>query len=292
MSGLKELRMRIGTIKNIRQVTSAMKMVSAAKLKKAQDKIISFRPYASKLNAISDSVISGIPDLSISEFTIPRDPDKVLIILISSNRGLCGSFNSNIASLAIHLVQTDFQSQLLEGNISFITIGKIGERILKNHKMPVIANRNDLLDHLTFGNISAFTSEMMQNFARGTWDRIELVYNDFVNAAQYRQINEQFLPLQLSGKETSYDQGTTIFEPAREEILKELIPEVLKIRMFKSLILSSAAEQGARMTAMHQATDNATDLLRNLTLRYNQERQAAITKEIMEITGGAEALSK
>lgn len=292
MSGLKELRMRIGTIKTTRQVTSAMKMVSAAKLKKAQDKIISFRPYASKLNAVSDSVISGISDLSVSEFMIPRDPEKVLIILISSNRGLCGSFNSNIASLAFQLVQSDFQPQLIKGNISFLAIGKTVEKMLKNHKMPVVANRNDLLDQMTFGNISAFTSEMMQSFTSGTWDRIELVYNDFVNAAQYRQIHEQFLPLQLSGKETMYDQGTTIFEPSREEILKDLIPELLKIRMFKSLILSTAAEHGARMTAMHQATDNATDLLRELTLRYNQERQAAITKEILEITGGAEALSK
>jgi F-type H+-transporting ATPase subunit gamma len=290
MSGLKELRTRIQTIKTTRQVTSAMKMVSAAKLKKAQDAVIHFRPYVKNFDKIIDTVISNTENLEELIFTAPQTPEKVLVILISSNRGLCGGFNSNVTNAALNLVTSEYQKQAYNKKLSFLAIGKQGERLLKNRKMNVIGNRNELFNVLTFENTSRVADEIIHDFCNGVYNRIELVYNEFINAAQYEQRREVFLPVQYRKKPGV--RGDVIFEPSKDEILEDLIPQALKTLFYKVLIFSFAAEHGARMTAMHQATDNATELLGELSLQYNKARQASITSEILEITSGAEAQRK
>jgi len=290
MSGLKEQRTRIGSIKSTRQVTSAMKMVSAAKLKRAQDTVIHFRPYARNFEKIMNTAVSGSENLEKLIYTAPREPRKVLLVLISSNRGLCGGFNSSIAHFAYELVQKEYSRQLADQNLRFLTIGKQGERFLKNHRMTITGNKNELYDLLNFTTASEVAEELISQFRKGEVDRIELIYNEFINTAQYVQRRETFLPVMLtSGVPLT---GDIIYEPSQSEILEKMIPMALKIEFYKALILSFAAEHGARMTAMHQATDNATDLLSELSLQYNKARQAAITNEILEITGGAEAQRK
>jgi F-type H+-transporting ATPase subunit gamma len=290
MSGLKELRIRIGSIKTTRQVTSAMKMVSAAKLKKAQDTVIHFRPYVQNFEKILDTVISNFENPGELVYTSPRIPEKVLVVLVSSNRGLCGGFNSNVTNAAFNLVTTEYKKQLYNKKVYFLAIGKQGERLLKNHKMNVAGNKNELFDNLTFENTSAVADEIINDYCNGVYSRIELVYNKFINAAQYEQRREVFLPVQFRKK--SSITGDIIFEPSKDEIIEEMIPLALKTLFYKVLIFSFAAEHGARMTAMHQATDNATELLGELSLQYNKARQAAITNEILEITSGAEAQRK
>lgn len=290
MSGLKEIRTRIGSIKTTRQVTSAMKMVSAAKLKKTQDAVIHFRPYSSNFKQLLESAIKNFSGLIDSELTKPRDPVRILIVLISSNRGLCGAFNAAVIGKASDLVNEKYRQQAANDNVSFLTIGKQGERFLKSHKIKVSRNKNDLLDRLNFENASEVSAELRDLYLKGEYDRIELVYNDFINAAQYIQSTQTFLPLQFPAPDENLLRGDIIFEPSPTEIAEVMFPMWLNTMFYKTLLLSCAAEHGARMTAMHQATDNATDLLGELTLQYNKARQAAITKEILEITGGAEAL--
>lgn len=291
MAGLKEIRTRIASVKTTRQVTSAMKMVSAAKLKKAQDAIIQIRPYADKLHKILVSLSASLENIEDSVYTQQREPEKVLVVLISSNRGLCGGFNANISKKAIELVNTSYSKQLKTGKVSFICIGKQGMRQLKHRGMNVIGEHNALFDELTFENVSRVSSEIMKAFREGTYDRVEIVYNQFKNAAVQVQATEQFLPVEISSEqETNGNQTNFIYEPSKEQIIKELIPRSLKIQFYKALLDSNAAEHGARMTAMHQATDNATELIRTLTLEYNKARQASITGEILEIVSGAEAL--
>lgn len=291
MAGLKEIRTRIASVKTTRQVTSAMKMVSAAKLKKAQDAILQIRPYAEKLHQILTSLSASLENVEDSVYTQSRIPAKVLVILVSSNRGLCGGFNTNIAKKAIELVKTKYNEQLQLGNVEFICLGKQGERQLKHRGMKVSGNKNEIYDELTFDNVNEIASEIMKAFAERSYDRVELVYNQFKNAAVQVQMSEQFLPVEIQEEEetqnTNYD---FIYEPSKEYIIQELIPRSLKIQFYKALLDSNAAEHGARMTAMHQATDNATALLGDLTLQYNKARQATITNEILEIVSGAEAL--
>lgn len=290
MAGLKEIRSRIASIKTTRQVTSAMKMVSAAKLKKAQDAILQIRPYADKLHQILLTLSTSLGHIEDSTYTRQRFPEKVLIVLLSSNRGLCGGFNTNISKKAIELVETKYNRQLELGDVAFLCMGKQGMRQMKYRGMNIVDDKNDIFDELTFENISTISSELMQAFARGDYDRIEIVYNQFKNAAVQVQTIEQFLPVEMHEDETEDDNFSFIFEPSKEEIIQKLIPRSLKIQFYKAVLDSNAAEQGARMTAMHQATDNATTLLDELTLRYNKARQAAITNEILEIVTGAEAL--
>ena len=289
MAGLKEIRTRIASVKTTRQVTSAMKMVSAAKLKKAQDAILQIRPYADKLYQILTSLSASLENVEESVFTQPRYPDNVLIILISSNRGLCGGFNSNITKKAIELARTKYSRQFKLGKIDFLCLGKQGERQLKHLNLKVLGNENEVFNNLTFDNVSTIASEAMKAFTEGHYDRIELVYNQFKNAAVQIQTSEQFLPVEMEeGKDdSSFD---FIYEPSKEYIIKELIPGSLKIQFYKALLDSHAAEHGARMTSMYQATENATELLGDLTLQYNKARQANITGEILEIVSGAEAL--
>nr|WP_320020641.1 ATP synthase F1 subunit gamma [uncultured Draconibacterium sp.] len=290
MAGLKEIRTRIASVKTTRQVTSAMKMVSAAKLKKAQDAILQIRPYAEKLQEILTSLSSSLENVEDSAYTQTREPKKVLLILVSSNRGLCGGFNSNISKKAIEVANTKYAQQLQLGNLDFMCIGKQGARQLKHRGYKVVADENDLFDALTFDNVSSVAEECMKSFADKNYDRIELVYNQFKNAAVQVQAAEQFLPVKMEESENN-DNFDFIYEPSKEHIIQELIPRSLKIQFYKALLDSNAAEHGARMTAMHQATDNASDLIGSLTLEYNKARQAAITGEILEIVSGAEALN-
>ncbi len=291
MAGLKEIRTRIASVKTTRQVTSAMKMVSAAKLKKAQDAIIQIRPYAEKLHQILIALSTSLENVEDSPYTQQRNPQKILIVLISSNRGLCGGFNSNISKKAIELVNTKYNQQYQLGKVSFICIGKQGMRQLKHRGMEIVGEKNNLFDELTFENVSLISGEIMKAFRQGDYDRIEIVYNQFKNAAVQIQATEQFLPVELKveGNESNSNYNF-IYEPSKEYIIKELIPRSLKIQLYKAMLDSHAAEHGARMTAMHQATDNATELIRDLTLEYNKARQASITGEILEIVSGAEAL--
>lgn len=291
MGGLKEIRTRIASVKTTRQVTSAMKMVSAAKLKKAQDAILQIRPYAEKLHQILTSLSASLENAEDSVYTQDRSPEKILVILITSNRGLCGGFNANISKKAVELVKTKYSKQLQLGNVEFISFGKQGTRRLKQGDFNVIAENNDVFNSLTFENVSELIQKTMDTFADGTYDRIELVYNQFKNAAVQVQTSEQFLPVEMEEDATENTNFNFIYEPSKENIIQELIPRSLKIQFYKALLDSHAAEHGARMTAMHQATDNASDILKELTLQYNKARQSTITGEILEIVSGAEALN-
>nr|WP_321353597.1 ATP synthase F1 subunit gamma [uncultured Draconibacterium sp.] len=290
MAGLKEIRTRIASVKTTRQVTSAMKMVSAAKLKKAQDAILQIRPYADKLHQILTSLSASLENVEDSVYTQSRTPEKVLLILVSSNRGLCGGFNANITKKAVEVAHSKYAQQLNLGNVDFMCIGKQGARQLKHRGYNVVADENELFDNLSFENVSRVAEECMKSFADKHYDRIELVYNQFKNAAVQVQAAEQFLPVEMeeAAEESNFD---FIYEPSKEHIIEELIPRSLKIQFYKALLDSNAAEHGARMTAMHQATDNATELIGSLTLEYNKARQASITGEILEIVSGAEALN-
>ncbi|MCK5730317.1 MAG: ATP synthase F1 subunit gamma [Draconibacterium sp.] len=290
MAGLKEIRTRIASVKTTRQVTSAMKMVSAAKLKKAQDAILQIRPYAEKLHQILTSLSASLENVEDSVYTQNREPEKILVLLITSNRGLCGGFNSNISKKAFELVKTKYSKQLKLGTVDFIGIGKQGGRQLKYKGLKVTSEKNEIFDSLTFDNVSKIAQEAMDSFANGKYDRIELVYNQFKNAAVQIQTTEQFLPVEIEDTEDDNTNLNFIYEPSKEYIIEELIPRSLKIQFYKALLDSHAAEHGARMTAMHQATDNASDLIKDLTLNYNKARQTTITNEILEIVSGAEAL--
>jgi len=291
MASLKEIRTRISSVKTTRQVTSAMKMVSAAKLKKAQDAILQIRPYADKLQHILRSLSAAVDNADESVFTEQRAPEKVLVVLISSNRGLCGAFNSSIAKTAVELVDARYNRQLRHGAVSFLVVGKQGEKYLKSRKFNIGGQANQIFDNLTYEESSVLAQNLMNDFASGKYDRIELVYNEFKNAAVQICKAEQFLPVQPEESQGPNMNLNYIFEPSMEEIVYELIPRSLKIQLFKALLDSNAAEHGARMTAMHKATDNASDLIKELTLTFNKARQAAITNEILEVTNGAEALN-
>ena len=284
MANLKEIRNRIASIGSTMQITSAMKMVSAAKLKKAQDAIIQMRPYANKLTELLQNLSSNT-DTVESPYLIKREVKNVLIVAITSNRGLCGGFNSNVIKETIRISKTDYADK----NVILFTVGKKGNDFLKK-QFKVLSNHNEVYDHLTFANVSLISESLMNLYASAQFDKIIIVYNQFKNAATQLLQAEQFLP--IVPKAT---QGNTavnyIFEPNQADIVAELIPKSLKIQLYKAIRDSFASEHGARMTAMHKATDNATELRDALKLSYNKARQASITNEILEIVGGAEALN-
>lgn len=292
MAGLKEIRNRIASVKTTRQVTSAMKMVSAAKLKKAQDAILQIRPYANKLHEILMTLSASLENAQDSIYTKSRLPEKVLIVLITSNRGLCGGFNANISKAALNLVRTRYTRQLQQGTVNFLCIGKQGLRQMKLRQMHVASDKNELFDDLSFENISKVASELMKLFTGGTYDRIDLVYNQFKNAAVQTQTIERFLPVEMHKEDSPETNKSYIYEPSKEYIIHQLIPKSIRMQFYKAMLDSHAAEHGARLTAMHQATDNATELLGELNLQYNKARQATITREILEIVSGAEALKR
>jgi F-type H+-transporting ATPase subunit gamma len=284
MANLKEIRNRITSISSTMQITSAMKMVSAAKLKKAQDAITAMRPYAEKLTELLQNLSASLEGDAGGEFTTQREVKKVLIVAITSNRGLCGAFNTNVIKEAKN------RSEYYAGKqVDIFAIGKKGNDILSK-TLSVIDNQSSIFDQLTFDNVAAIAETLTQKFVAGEYDRIELVYNQFKNAATQIVQTEQFLPLAPIKSDNPVSTGDYIFEPAKEEIVLTLIPKALKTQLYKGIRDSFASEHGARMTAMHKATDNATDLRDQLKLTYNKARQAAITNEILEIVGGAEAL--
>ncbi|MDR6844996.1 ATP synthase F1 subunit gamma [Flavobacterium granuli] len=284
MANLKEIRNRITSISSTMQITSAMKMVSAAKLKKAQDAITAMRPYAEKLTELLQNLSASLDGDVGGEFTTQREVKKVLIVAITSNRGLCGAFNTNVIKEAKN------RSEYYAGKqVDIFAIGKKGNDILSK-TLTVIDNQSSVFDQLTFENVAVIAKTLTDKFVSGEYDRIELVYNQFKNAATQIVQTEQFLPLAPIQSDKPVSSGDYIFEPAKEEIVMTLIPKALKTQLYKGIRDSFASEHGARMTAMHKATDNATDLRDQLKLTYNKARQAAITNEILEIVGGAEAL--
>ncbi len=285
MANLKEIRNRITSVKSTMQITSAMKMVSAAKLKKAQDAITAMRPYANKLTELLQSLSATLDADSGSKFANQREVNKVLIVAITSNRGLCGAFNSNIIKQSNNLINKVYAGK----QVDVLAIGKKGNDILSKTN-TIIENRSDVFDDLTFDNVAEIAEKLMSLFVDGSYDKIEIVYNKFKNAATQIVITEQFLPI-VPMESAANVQLDYIFEPSKAEIVEELIPKSLKTQLYKGIRDSFASEHGARMTAMHKATDNAGELRDSLTLTYNKARQAAITNEILEIVGGAEALN-
>jgi F-type H+-transporting ATPase subunit gamma len=285
MANLKEIRNRITSVSSTMQITSAMKMVSAAKLKKAQDAITAMRPYAEKLTELLRNLSSTLDADTGGEYTTQREVKNVLIVAITSNRGLAGAFNSNIVKEVRHLTENVYAGK----NVQYITIGKKGNDALKRTDR-VQVNNNGIFDNLTFDNVAAISDEIVAMFVQGKFDKVVLVYNQFKNAATQIVKSEQFLPL-VPAESDANGSVDYIFEPSKEEIVLTLIPKMLKTQLYKAIRDSFASEHGARMTAMHKATDNATELRNQLKLTYNKARQAAITNEILEIVGGAEALN-
>lgn len=281
MANLKELRTRIVSIGSTMKITSAMKMVSAAKLKKAQDAIQSMRPYSEKLTEILQNVSSSLsPDEN--PYAVERPAEKVLLVALTSNRGLCGPFNSSIIKATLARAE-----ELKDVDVEVYAIGKKGTELL-GKTLNVVDNANDIWNDISYENTDAIAEELMQGFADKKWDRIELIYNQFKNAAVQIVTKEQYLPIMLP--ETDNGGGDYIYEPSKEEIITDLIPISLRTQLFKAILDSNASEHGSRMTAMHKATDNAGELRDALSLEYNKARQAAITNEILEIVGGANAL--
>jgi len=283
MANLKEIRNRIASVSSTMQITSAMKMVSAAKLKKAQDAITAMRPYSDKLTELLQNLSATLDTDSGSKFSEQRDVKNVLIVAITSNRGLCGAFNSNIIKQATAVAES------YDAKVSIVAIGKKANDALSKN-FEVISNQSPVFDNLTFANVAAIAEMLMEQFESKAFDKIEVVYNKFKNAATQEIMTEQFLPIVPLASASNSNQDY-IFEPSKEEIVETLIPKSLKTQLYKSIRDSFASEHGARMTAMHKATDNATELRDQLKLTYNKARQASITNEILEIVGGAEALN-
>ena len=285
MANLKEIRNRIASVSSTMQITSAMKMVSAAKLKKAQDAITAMRPYSDKLTELLQNLSASLDSEAGGKYAEEREVKKVLIVACTSNRGLCGAFNSNIIKHAISLAETEYQNTSVE----VMTIGKKGNDLLSK-SFEVMEDHSEIYDQLTFEKAAAIAEDLMEAFTAGTYDKIIMVYNRFKNAATQIVTTEQFLPI-VSVEEAEDAGADYIFEPSQEDIVTQLIPKSLKTQLFKAIRDSFASEHGARMTAMHKATDNASEMKDQLTLTYNKARQAAITGEILEIVGGAEALN-
>jgi F-type H+-transporting ATPase subunit gamma len=285
MANLKELRSRITSVSSTMQITSAMKMVSAAKLSKAQDAITAMRPYSEKLTELLQSLSATMEGDAGSKYSEKREVKKVLIVAISSNRGLAGAFNTNIVKGVRELASTTYAGKEVE----LLTLGKKANDVLK--KTFTISKTNSAIyENLDYEHVAEIAEDLMELFVAEEYDEIAIIYNQFKNAATQIVTTEQFLPIQ----QFETDENITldyIFEPSKEEIVKDLIPKSLKMQLFKAMSDSLAAEHGARMTAMHKATDNATDLRNALKLSYNKARQASITNEILEIVGGAEALN-
>jgi F-type H+-transporting ATPase subunit gamma len=293
MANLKEVRNRISSVSSTQQITKAMKMVSAAKLKRATNAIVQLRPYANKLKELLSNLSSSLEDGS-SPFLQQREPVRVLVVVVTSNRGLAGAFNANAIKTANNLIAEKYSEQLKAGNVSIVAIGKKSQEFYERRKYNVIGNNTELYNNLNFANASLVTESIMEGFLQGDYDRVEIVYNHFKNAAMQFLITEQLLPVpktELKKEEIKAANIDYILEPSQEEIIAELIPKNIKIQLYRAVLDSVASEHGARMTAMDKATENAGDLLKALKLSYNQARQAAITTELTEIVSGAAALS-
>ena len=286
MANLKEIRSRITSVASTMQITSAMKMVSAAKLKRAQDAIIQMRPYANKLTALLENLSTSLDSSEGGVYSTEREIKNVLLITITSNRGLCGGFNTYIIKNTIKLIENTYKNQ----KVDILSIGKKSSEHFTKNGFKVISIHDNLFNDLTFDNVALISEKIMEKFVEGKYQKVILVYNQFKNAATQIVMTENYLPVKSPEKENKMIEDY-LFEPTKNEIVNQLIPKSLKTQLFKAILDSHAAEHGARMTAMHKATDNAGELKKELTLTYNKARQAAITGEILEIVGGAEALN-
>jgi F-type H+-transporting ATPase subunit gamma len=294
MPGLKEVRIRIASVKSTQQITNAMRMVAASKLRRAQNAILKLRPYAAKLREIMQNLSTDIGDSSESLYSEERKPANVLLVVFTSNRGLCGAFNANVIKAAISLMADTYGEQHRNGSVSLITVGRKATEFFRKRKFNVADSWDEVYDNLAFDRVSPLAEKLMKAFTTKQYDRIILVYNQFKNAAVQRLVQEQYLPvipLDTPGTTVKKVEADYIFEPDMETILHELLPKSLRIQFHKAVLDSFASEQGARMTAMQKATDNAKELLRDLQISYNKARQNAITKELLEIVAGAEALN-
>ena len=291
MANLKEVRIRITSVSSTQQITKAMKMVSAAKLKRATNAITQLRPYANKLKEILANLSASLED-GVSEYTQEREVKNVLIVVVTSNRGLAGAFNTNVIKTANLLIAEKYSAFHKSGNLHIVAIGKKAQDYYEKRKYNVIGNNNEVYAALNFENVSLITEALMDGFVDKKFDKVEVVYNQFKNAAMQILTTEQLLPVPKGAqKEVDATQQTdSILEPSQEEIVAQLIPKNIKLQLYKAVLDSHASEHGARMTAMDKATDNAGDLLKKLKLAYNQARQAAITTELSEIVSGAAAL--
>jgi F-type H+-transporting ATPase subunit gamma len=297
MANTKELRERIKSVKSTQQLTRAMKMVAAAKLKRAQDSIVQLRPYAQKLGEIMGNIAADMSDDLDSPYTKVQKPEQVLIVVVTSNRGLCGAFNTNVNKAALEVATGVYAEQHAAGNVTILAIGKKAFEFFKKRGFPLVGENNDVFQDLSFDTVNAVATLVMDGFVEGKWNRVDLVYNEFRNVMSQVKRHEQFLPIEgtpapaVSATTVAKNNSDYIFEPNKADILKDLIPKSLRTRFYKAVLESNAGEHGARMVAMDNATTNAEELIKQLKLAYNQARQAAITKEILEIVAGAEALA-
>jgi F-type H+-transporting ATPase subunit gamma len=293
MASLKEVRNRIVSVNSTQQITKAMKMVSAAKLRRATDAITQMRPYSKKLTEMIATVSANAEGAKENPYTTVRDINKVLVIVVTSDRGLCGAFNANVGKTTVSLISEKYAAQQAAGNVEIMAIGKKGGEYLSRRGYNVNTTYVDLFTKLSFTNVRVAAEAAMKGFEDGKYDVVELVYNEFKNVATQILKTEQVLPI-VEQKDEQVKKSSSvdyIFEPSEEEIINELLPKALKLQIFKAVLESNASEHGARMTAMDKATDNAGELIKELKLQYNRSRQAAITNEILEIVGGAEALA-
>jgi len=296
MANLKEVRNRINSVKSTQQITKAMKMVAAAKLRKAQDKSIQMRPYSRRLSQILSNALANSEGGSLGVFAQERPVNSVLIITITSDRGLCGGFNTNVLKSTMALIAEKYTEQQRKGNLTILTIGRKGRDFFKRRNYNLVEDYTEMFGKLNFDNAKLAAEFAMGGFVANKFDEIVIIYNEFKNVATQFVRREKMLPIAFSQdaepqKGASAIKSDYVYEPSKEEIINELIPKTLKVQLYRSLLESNASEHGARMTAMDKATDNAGELLKELKLTYNRTRQAAITKEILEIVGGAEALS-
>jgi len=290
MANLKDIRVRIGSVKTTRQVTSAMKMVSAAKFKKGHDRIIAIRPYVTKLSNIVLDLVNTAGDMYGGLYSQKREVNRVLVVVITSNRGLCGAFNTNVIKQTEKFIKSDLKAQLANRSVDILAIGKQGEKVLRGHGFNIIESHNDLINNLDFDASNIIADDICTKFIDKTYDLVVMIYNEFVNAAVQNVKVHQFLPLEIPLVKNAVKEDF-IFEPNIHELIDNVVPKALRTMFYHELLESVAAEHGARMTSMHKATDNATQMLSDLQLQYNKARQSSITNEILEIVGGAEALS-
>lgn len=291
MANLKEVRIRIGSVNTTQQITKAMKLVAASKLKRAQDRILQMRPYSEKLSEILSNIMSGMEGGSSLAFNTQREVKKVLVVLVTSDKGLAGGFNSNLIKTARRVITDTYPETKKKGGITFLTIGKKGyDFFKKDSELKFITDHTSFMASLSFEGSKVISEGLMKDFVDGKYDVIELVYAKFINAASQHFMIERFLPVAPAQGKASKTKADYIFEPEKEKLLEELVPKILNTQLFKAILDTNASEHGARMVAMEAATNNANELIRSLKIQYNRERQAAITKEILEIVGGAAAL--
>jgi F-type H+-transporting ATPase subunit gamma len=294
---LREIRRRVTSVKSTQKITKAMKMVAAAKLRRAQDGLISVRPYARKIQELLRRLVSKV-DPSLHPLLKERDVKRVLIVVVSGDRGMCGAFNGNVIKAAIDHMNVNYSPLLKEPNgVSIVTVGKKASDFFSKRRYSILAKHTGIFANLRYGNARTIMQQIVDDYLKGEYDKVEVIYNEFKSVIQQRIVTEQILPIlpeqiQKSKDLASLAQVDYIYEPSSGDIINEILPKHLNFQMWRVLLESSTAEEGARMTAMNNATENAKELIRDLTLSYNKARQASITKELLEIVSGAEALKK